>query len=148
MNSNVTRALTLATGLAVASTGFVGTAAAHGKPGKLETTHLTLKASKEKLAKGGNVKATVTGTLRAKKAPVANELVTVDERRPGKSKWTATSFTGTTDASGKVVFAFVQTTANEQYRLVFAGDSTLNLKKSHSGTIAIRRSKVAASTGS
>mgnify|MGYP001555022830 CR=1 FL=1 len=72
MNVAVSRALSLATGLAVATAGFTGIAAAQGKPGKLETTHLTLKATNEKLAKGGNVKATVTGTLRAKKAPVAN----------------------------------------------------------------------------
>lgn len=150
MNTTVTRALSIATGLAVASTGFVGVAAAsHGKPtktAKLATTHLTLKATKEKLTKADHVRANVTGTLRAKKAPLANELVTVDERKPGKSKWTATSFTSTTDANGKVTFAFVQTTANEQYRLVFAGDTTY--KKSHSGTISIHRAKVAAQPSS
>jgi hypothetical protein len=143
MNTTTTRAISLAAGLAVASTGFIGVAAAsHTKPTKLTDTHLTIKATKEKLTKGGNVKASVTGTLRAKKAAVANELITVDERQAGKTKWTATSFTATTDANGKVTFAFVQTNANEQYKLVFAGDTTY--KHSHSGTIAIRRSKVAA----
>jgi hypothetical protein len=153
VNNNVTRALSLATGLAVASSGFVGVAAAaHPKPSKpaktakLATTHLTLKATKEKLTNADHVRANVTGTLRAKKAALADEVVTVDERKPGKSKWTATSFTSTTDANGKVSFAFVQTNANEQYRLVFAGDSTY--KKSHSGTISIHRSKVAATEGS
>jgi hypothetical protein len=142
MNVAVTRALSLATGVAIASAGFVGIAAAtHTPPAHLKTTTLTLKATHERLTSGGNIKGTITGHLRSHKTGLVDETVTVQERRAGKTKWTDTEYTGTTDENGKVQFAFVQTNNNEQYRLVFAGDSTY--KKSHSGVIAIRRSKVA-----
>lgn len=144
MNVATTRAVSLAAGLAVASSGFIGIAAAHDKPAKLAASHLTLHATKEKLTAGGNIKASVTGKLRSHKSAVAGETVTVQERKGSGKAWTDTSSTGVTGTDGTVSFAFVQTTANEQYRLVFAGDATY--KKSHSGVIAIRRSKVVAAT--
>lgn len=144
MNVATTRAISLAAGLAVASSGLIGIAAAHDKPTHLKSTTLTLHATKEKLTAGGNVKASVTGKLRSHKGAVAGETVTVQERKGSGKAWTDTSSTGVTGTDGTVAFAFIQTTANEQYRLVFAGDTTY--KKSHSGVIAIRRSKVESST--
>jgi hypothetical protein len=132
-----TTAVIATTGLV--SAGLLGVAAAKPHPGKLAATHLTIKSAKTRVTKNDKFKATVTGTLRSHKAPVANEVVGINERKNGVKKWTDTGLSATTDANGKVVIALVQTNAKEQYQLAFAGDSTY--RKSHSGAITVNKAK-------
>lgn len=105
-------------------------------------TSLTLRATKNP-TKGNHYKASVTGTLRAHHKAVAGEPVELFERKGSGKSWSDTGQSQTTDSNGKVTFAFVQGTTNEQYQLRFAGDSaaTPPLKKSHSGVISIHRAR-------
>lgn len=140
MTSATRRTAVIGSSIALASAGLLGTAVAgtHG-PGthsSLKTTTLTIHAPSSVTGK-----ATVTGKLRSHNTALANEAVSL-QHRSGKGKaWTDAGSSQTTDANGKVTFTFTQGATKEQYRLAFAGDSTY--KKSHSGVIAIRRSKVA-----
>jgi hypothetical protein len=140
MNGTFARAFSLSAAAGLLVTGFVGSAAA-AHPVKAKATTLTIHATKSKVTKNNHFKATVTGRLRSHKTPLADEPITLDQRKNGLKKWTPvpTSTPATTDSSGKVTFNFTQTTAKEQYKLVFAGDATY--KHSHSGTITISRTK-------
>jgi hypothetical protein len=122
------------------SAGLLGAAGAKPTP-QLAKTHLTIKSAWLKVNANDKYKATITGKLRSHHAPVAGETVGVNERQAGKSKWTATTNSGTTDTNGVVVIHLTQTDQNEQYQLVFAGDSANNLKKSHSGTVTLHKAR-------
>ena len=126
------------------SAAVAGPPAGHGNQGNhhssLKPTHLTVHAPST-VSSSSHFKATVVGYLRSHNTALANESVSVQQRTGKGNDWTATSQSATTDASGKVTFAFVQAATKEQYRLVFACDTTYN--KSHSGTITITRVKPA-----
>ncbi|MBV9485338.1 MAG: hypothetical protein JO246_04715 [Frankiaceae bacterium] len=112
------------------------------KDPKLVHTHLTLKATQEKVNKNDKFKATVVAKLRAKKAGLAAETVSLQERSKGAdSKWSDTGVSGTTADDGTAAFTFTQSENKQQYRVVFAGDDTY--AKSHSGNITIKRLKAA-----
>lgn len=132
-----TMAVIATTGLV--SAGMLGVATAKGHPSQLAKTHLTIKSQSIRVNKNDKYKATITGTLRSHRAPVANEMIGINERDKGTKKWTATGTTATTDGNGKVVISLVQTDQKEQYQLVFAGDATY--KKSHSGTVTVNKAK-------
>jgi hypothetical protein len=110
----------------------------------LAHTHLTLHATQEKVTKNDKFKATVVAKLRSHKDGLAGEPVELFQRAKGATKWVDTSTGGTTDSNGAATFAFVQSESKQQYRVVFAGDSTY--KGSHSGTITIKRSKATTSS--
>jgi len=120
------------------SAGLLGAATANTHSSRA-ATHLTIKSAKIRVTKTDKYKATVTGTLRSHRAPVAGETIGINERKNGVKKWTATSATATTDANGKVVISLIQTNAKEQYQLVFAGDSSY--RKSHSGAVTVNKAK-------
>lgn len=148
MSRLTTSAVTAGTLAALSLCGLSNAALAAGqapdKPGHLTHTHLTLKATKEKVTRDHSFKATVAARLRAKHAPLAGEPVSLQERQKGAS-WSNTGTTATTDADGSASFSFVQSDKKEQYRVVFAGDTAY--RHSHSGTITITRLK-SASDGS
>jgi len=121
------------------SAGLLGAATANTHSSRPAATHLTIKSAKIRVTKTDKYKATVTGTLRSHRAPVAGETVGINERKNGVKKWTATGATATTDPNGKVVIALIQTNAKEQYQLVFAGDSSY--RKSHSGAVTVNKAK-------
>ena len=125
------------------SAGLLGAAGATAHTGPA-ATHLTIKSAKIRVNQNDKYKATITGTLRSHRSPVANEVIGVNERKAGVKKWTDSGVTGTTDDNGKVVIALVQTDKKEQYELVFAGDSSY--KKSHSGAVTVNKAKAAAHT--
>jgi hypothetical protein len=112
----------------------------------LANTHLTLRATQQKVTKNDKFKATVVAKLRSHKNGLAGENVELFQHAKGATKWVDTSTGGTTDSNGAVTFSFVQTESKQQYRVVFAGDSTY--QRSHSGTITIKRSKAAQSSSS
>jgi hypothetical protein len=105
----------------------------------LAHTHLTLRATQERVTKNDKFKASVVAKLRSHKDGVAGESVELYQRAKGATKWVDTGTGGTTDSDGAATFTFVQSESNQHYRVVFAGDSTY--KGSHSGSIAIKRSK-------
>jgi hypothetical protein len=109
-------------------------------------THLTLKATQERVNKNSKFKATVVAKLRSHKAAVAGETVDLQQRgKPGKT-WNDTGITGTTGTDGTASFTFTQAQDKQQYRVVFAGDTSY--AKSHSGAITINRLKAEAGGGS
>lgn len=132
----MTRALVAATAVG-AVTGLTATAVAAPVP-QPKTTTLTIRAVNAP-DKGDHYKATIAGKLRSHQKPVSDETVTLNERKNGVKAWTPTGDSATTDSNGKVTFTLTQTTATEQYQLVFAGDTTY--KHSKSGTITVRRTK-------
>jgi hypothetical protein len=141
--SSVRRTVALGASFALASSGLIGTALAgeHGNAGaKVARTHLTVHAPANTT---GHFKATVNGKLRSHKAGVAGETVSLQHRDGKGNKWADAGQSATTDADGKVSFAFTQSDKKEQYRLVFAGDDSY--RKSHSGTVTITRVKPAPS---
>lgn len=115
-----------------------------GKSPKLTHTHLTLKATQEKVTKNDKFKASVVAKLRAKKAGLADETVDLQQHAKGATKWVDTGKTDTTATDGTATFSFTQSATKEQYRVVFAGDATY--AKSHSGTITIKKLKSAPSS--
>lgn len=128
------------TALSLVALAGPATASGHsGKSPKLTHTHLTLKATQERVTKNDKFKASVVAKLRAKKAGLSDETVGLSQRADGATKWLATGQTGTTAADGTVAFTFTQGVTKEQYRVVFAGDSTYHA--SHSGTITIKKLK-------
>ncbi len=141
MTRAMTRTAVLATTAGLVTASLMGAASATGQTA--QRTHLTIKSAHVRVTKTDKFKATITGTLRSHHAGVANEVVGVNERKAGTTKWTATGQTGTTDSNGKVVITLTQSTVREQYQLVFAGDttSTPNYKASHSGTITVNAAK-------
>lgn len=145
--THLTKTATLASMTALSLAALAGPVAAAGhatKPAKLTHTHLTLKATQERVTKNDKFKATVVAKLRAKHSGLADETVSVDQRAMGATKWVDTGQTGTTAADGTVTFAFTQTANKQQYRVVFAGDETYS--KSHSGTITIHKLKATSPT--
>lgn len=145
MNRISTAGLTFGAVTALAVTGTFGAAAASAHPAPKGShqvgTHLTLHATKERVTKNQKFKASVVARLRAHKAGLANETVDLQQRQKGATKWVDTGTTGTTDSTGAATFSFVQGQAKEQYRVVFAGDSTY--RHSHSGTITITKLRTA-----
>lgn len=142
--THFTRIGTLVGIAALGLAAIAGPAAASGhgeKSAKLSATHLTVKATQEKVSKNDKFKASVVATLRSKKSDLANETVGLAERAQGATKWIATGQTATTATNGTVTFTFTQSTTKEQYRAIFAGDTTY--AASHSGTITINKSKAA-----
>jgi hypothetical protein len=127
--------------LAVATPAFAGD---HPKKPHLAHTHLTLRATHEKITKNDKFKATVVAKLRAHKQGLANESVELFQRDKGATKWVDTGTGATTDSDGAATFHFVQTESKQQYRVVFAGDPSN--QKSHSGVITIKRSKATKSS--
>jgi hypothetical protein len=119
------------------SAGLLGAAGAKPAQTQLAKTHLTIKSASIRVNKVDKYKATINGKLRSHKAGVADEVVGLNERKAGKTKWTATGLTATTDANGAVSFTLTQTNEREQYQLSFAGDSTY--KKSHSGSVTVNK---------
>jgi hypothetical protein len=139
--STARRTAVIGASFALATSGLIGTALAgdHGNSGaKLQHTHLTVHAPANTT---GHYKATVNGKLRSHKAGVAGETVSLQQRDNANKSWADSGQTATTDTDGKVSFSLTQTDKTEQYRLVFAGDDTY--KKSHSGTVSVRRVKPA-----
>ena len=140
--------ISVAAGTAAALTLAVGPAAfAADHPTKkphLAHTHLTLHATQEKVTKNDKFKATVVAKLRSHKQGLADESVELFQRDKGVHKWTDTGSGATTDSNGAATFQFVQTESKQQYRVVFAGDSSY--QKSHSGAITIKRSKATKSS--
>ncbi|HVY10434.1 MAG TPA: hypothetical protein VHB18_09840 [Mycobacteriales bacterium] len=145
------RTAVIGSSVVLASAGLLGTAVAagHGNghghghgagAAKLQSTHLTVRATHAKVGKANDFKASIVGKLRSHKDGLAGETVSVEQRTGKGNVWTDAGQSATTDADGKVTFAFVQSDKKEQYRLVFAGDSTY--RKSHSGTVTITRTKV------
>ena len=129
---------------AAALTLAVGTpalAATHGhtKPTHRAQTHLTLRATQERVTKNDKFKATVVAKLRAHKAPLAAENVELFQRSAGATKWVDTGQGSATGADGTATFTFTQSTEKQKYRVVFTGDSTY--RASHSGAITIKRVK-------
>lgn len=126
---------------ALASAGLLGTAVAgtHGPATHLKTTTLTIHAPSSATGK-----TTVTGKLRSHHAALANETVSLQHRTGKGQAWTDAANNQTTDANGKVTYTFTQGATREQYRLVFAGDTTY--RKSHSGVITITRTHPAPTT--
>jgi hypothetical protein len=143
MNRISTAGMTVAavTALAVSGTFGMSAASAHPTPKgpHLIHTHLTLHATKEKVTKNQNFKATVVAKLRAHKAGVAGETVDLVQRQKGATKWVDTGTTAVTDSTGAATFTFVQAQTKEQYRITFAGDGAY--RHSHSGTITISKIK-------
>jgi len=119
------------------SAGLFGAAGAKPTHTQLAKTHLTIKSASIRVNKVDKYKATITGKLRSHKAPVTDAVIGINERQAGKTKWTATGVTATTDADGKVSITLTQTDQREQYQLTFAGDSTY--KKSHSGAVTVNK---------
>lgn len=107
---------------------------------KLAHTHLTLKATQQKVTPNDKFKATVVATLRAKHDRLAGEPVELFQRAKGAS-WVDTGTGATTDPNGAASFSFTQGAAKQQYRVVFAGDATYH--GSRSGAITIHKLKAA-----
>jgi hypothetical protein len=107
-------------------------------------THLTLRSTQERVTKNDKFKATVVAKLRSHKQGLAGESVELFQRDKGATKWVDTGSGATTDTDGKATFSFVQSETKQQYRVVFAGDSSY--QKSHSGNITIKRSKATKSS--
>ncbi len=135
---------TAALSLAAVAGPAAGATHTNAKPTKLVHTHLTLKATQERVTKNDKFKATVVAKLRARKAGLAGETVDLEQHAKGATKWVDTGLTGTTAADGTASFAFVQGATTVQYRVVFAGDSAY--AKSHSGTVTIRKFKAASAS--
>jgi hypothetical protein len=113
-----------------------------GKAPKLIHTHLTLKAAQQKAAKSDKFKDAAVAKLRAKHAGLSGETVDLVQRvKGGSTKWVDTGQTATTTSDGTAAFTFTQTATKQQFRVVFAGDSTY--APSHSGTITVKRAKPA-----
>jgi hypothetical protein len=125
----------LATGGAMA-TATAASAAGHPKPKpKLDATTLSIK--NKVIAHGRHHADAITGVLRDEHTRVANEKITLDARAGKQRRWTAVT-SGTTDATGSVMFT-VTPTRTTQFKLVFAGDSTFG--KSHSNVITLKAVK-------
>lgn len=133
---------------AAAAPALAGAPTTHSSSTRAVRTTLTIKAPKATTTKGPKYKATVDGTLRARHKAVAGEAIELFERKGSGKAWTDTTQSQTTDANGKVTFTFTQTSTNEQYQLRFAGDTaaTPPLKKSHSGTVSIRKAKTSSTS--
>jgi hypothetical protein len=105
---------------------------------KPATTALTIQSTNNP-TKGDHYKAGIESTLRSGNKAVAGETVSLDARKGGVKAWTPTGETATTDTNGQADFSLTQSAKTEQYRVVFAGDSSY--RASHSGTVTVHRSK-------
>jgi hypothetical protein len=77
---------------------------------------------------------TISGVLRSGSTGLANQIVTLRERKYGTTKWIVVT-SHTTGTGGKVSFSVLPPNSKEQYQLGFAG--TLRYFPSHSGTVTV-----------
>jgi hypothetical protein len=128
-------AVAVLAGGGVMATATAASAAGHPKP-KVDATTLSIK--NKPIAHNHHHASSITGVLRDEHTGVANETITLYSKLFGKNrKWVADPTTETTGTDGSVSFT-VTVTAKTQYKLVFAGDKTNNLRGSHSNVITVK----------
>jgi 5-hydroxyisourate hydrolase-like protein (transthyretin family) len=130
-----TRALTLALGVAAATT-LVAAPALAAAPA-VKPTALTLKAAHATVAP--KHKVSLTATLKSQGKPVAGASVSLESRSQGSTKFgNPVPVDGVTDAAGRITVPVVPGNKKghkQQYEVTFAGDA--QHKASHSRVITI-----------
>jgi hypothetical protein len=126
--------------VAVVATGGALVAANASTAGKGHTkppAETTLSIRNKAIAHSRHHADAITGVLRSHHKGVVGATVTLDSRTGKKPRW-AVAGTGTTGTGGAVTFT-VAPAARTEYKLVFAGTSSL--RKSHSNVITLKAVK-------
>jgi hypothetical protein len=124
----------LASACVVATAGVATAATSNGgkKPAATTYLHLNSKA----VAHARHHTDTITGRLATRRTGVTGETVTLKDRTGKHRRWVVLS-TDVSGTKGAISFTIAAPGRTTQYEAVFAGDTTRNLRKSHSNVITI-----------
>jgi hypothetical protein len=113
----------------------VANAATGGKGHKADATYLHLNA--KVVAHAKHHTDTISGTLKADRKGVSGETVTLFTWSRKHKSFMSTGLTATTGSDGTFSFTITAPTRTSKYEAKFAGDTTAQLRKSHSNVITI-----------